>query len=154
MTLGQASILLWEEGLLKHFVTAQALSLLFTSTHDLLFLRETTTASSCLKTAACTQHCHVTQMCSHTTYIWAQSKTKSSSMCCYMNLSDDILFLAGIKLSRACYLLGLSLFPSPANQQGSVELASLFFDQTTKSPDQSQSVQRLLLTGVTPEGAG
>lgn len=82
MTLGQASLLLWEEGLLKHVVTAQALSLLFTCTHDLLFLRETTTASSCLKTAACAQHCHVTQICSHTTYIWAQSKTESSSMCC------------------------------------------------------------------------
>lgn len=73
-------------------------------------------------------------------------RAKCSSMCCmshlYMHLSDDILFLAGIKPSRACYLLGMSLFPSPANQQGSVQLASLFFEQTTKSPEQSQPVQR------------
>lgn len=73
-----------------------------------------------------------------------------------MHLSDDILFLAGMKASCACYLLGRSLLPSPANQQGSAELAPLFFEQTTKTPDQSQSVETVLLplTGVTPEGAG
>lgn len=163
VTLGQASLLLWEEGLLKHVVNARALSLLCacTHTHTISFsLRKQLPELSCLKTAAGTQHCHVTQIRLHTTYIWAQSKTKSSSVRCmshlYMHLPDDILFPAGIKFSCSCYQLGRSLFPSPVNQQGSAELAPLFFEQATESWPKSACTKTVLLplTGVTPERAG
>ena len=46
-----------------------------------------------------------------------------------MHLSDNILFLAGTKSSRANQLLGMSLLPSPTNQHSSAWLATLFFEQ-------------------------
>lgn len=137
--LEDALFFLLEEDLWKYVVTAHALShmCVYTHTHNLLFLRETTTL------AFLPQNCWLNTESSTATQhksacippIPELKQEKSSSVCCmsqlYMHVSDYILFLADTKSSCVNYLLGITLLPSSANQQSSAWLAPLFFEQAT-----------------------
>lgn len=130
-------ILAIRRGLIKvcsYCTCTLSLSRVHVHTHSLFFLRETYLCLLASKLLAehWIQHCHTTNLLAYHLYLSSEQE-KSSSMWhtsqLYMHLSDNILFLAATKSSRASQLLGMSLLPSPINQHSSAWLATLFFEQ-------------------------